>query len=364
MWLTWLLLTCVCLTTVHVDAQNAASTAGPTRLARPRRHGRTRTLPDRGLTHMPVDVFGSVIDVPVQRNTQTGNSFTALFITDQKLLDFLLNTVANLERHSKVRASLILCPHCDAAFIDKARAVGLAVSNIESLRDMSDYAFREGGPMPQSAVVYEQGNEHMRRHSPFMFMREWVKHVLLEHGIDVAIVDIDICSLQPSPLYHTTADIVVEGMWPHDNMMGRYSFPFLRHDDAVTPILLNNGHAYFKSSPAMRSFSRRFMGLLASETYTDFGFAQTAFMKLMNETSLSLSTNAPDKAAGTTTDGLAVEAFRVNGFGFHATGPDWDSKRDILRRVKCWKLCPNYAAEWQAASSWDGFVDRCFGKAR
>ena len=45
--------------------------------------------------------------------------------------------------------------------------------------------------MPVSQV--NKKTSEMRRHNPHMFFREWVKFILLEHSIGVALVDIDSC---------------------------------------------------------------------------------------------------------------------------------------------------------------------------
>ena len=313
-----------------------------------------------------VNVFGERVLVPVHRHPKTGSLFTTLFITEEDKMNFLFHAVINLHKHSGVFAPLVLCPGCSDATVALSQRKGLLMYTLAPLRDMSAYAFREDGPMPQSAVKHEDGNIHMRRHSPYMFVREWVKYILLENRIGVAIVDLDLCYIRPSPLLLSEADIVVEAQWPHSNMLGRYSFPFVRQGDRSIDILLNNGPTYFESNNRTRAFARQFMGLLASEIYLDYGFAQTAFMKLMNETRLRLGVDArnPIVVTGRNADGLTVDAFRMNfdvsaSAGHHITGDDWFAKVAALKELRCWSLCADYAAQWASAQSWSDFVQRC-----
>ena len=98
----------------------------------------------------------------------------------------------------------------------------------------------------------------------------------------------DVCYTDSPPLFFTSpADIVVEGYWPNTFRHGSYSFPMLREAKGdIVSVVLNNGHAIFAATTKVREFSRMFMGLVTSEVYEDFGFAQTVFMKTLNTTGL------------------------------------------------------------------------------
>jgi hypothetical protein len=91
----------------------------------------------------------------------------------------------------------------------------------------------------------------------------------------------------PAPLLTSTEDIVVESHWPHP---GKYSLVFgkISMPNESISVTLNNGHAYFAATPAVRDFNRHVMGWVVGETFRDFGFAQTAFMKLMSYTALEV----------------------------------------------------------------------------
>jgi hypothetical protein len=200
-----------------------------------------------------------------------------------------------------------------------------------------------------------------------MLYREWIKFLLLEREIGVLFADVDVCYTDaPPPFFTSSADIVVEGYWPNNFRNGSYSFPMLREATGEkTSVVLNNGHAFFAATRKVREFSRMFMGLLISEDYEDFGFAQTAFMKTLHATDLELflDTSLPEIGepgiSGVTKRGLKVEAFQLKKYGHHAVGSDWNAKQVVLESEKCWQLYHDWKLRWIQAEDVDSFFSLC-----
>lgn len=199
-----------------------------------------------------------------------------------------------------------------------------------------------------------------------MLYREWIKFILLENGIDVLFADVDVCYTDsPPPFFTSSTDIVVEGYWPNEFRDCSYSFSMLREARGeLISIVQNNGHAFFAASRKVREFSRMFMGLVTSEVYEDFGFAQTAFMKTWNTTGLEFlpDTDLPMRGksgiSGVTKTGMKVEAFQLEKYDHHAVGSDWAVKQVTLQERQCWKLC-EWKVKWKQAKNLDSFFLEC-----
>ena len=190
----------------------------------------------------------------------------------------------------------------------------------------------------------------MRRHSVHQYYREWVKTLLLEEGISVFFVDIDaaLCT-PPSSLIGFPEDIVVEGHWPSDFRQGQYSFSFVTDG---TWVMLNNGFALFSATPIMKKFNRDFMGLMASEVYLDYGFAQTGFNKILNSTHLQLNREEKHYLVGNNDYGLSVRSFNAPAFLEHPAGVvDWKDKKMSLEKANCWIVPSNWQDKWGNVSN-------------
>ena len=319
------------------------------------------------LSSRVVDFMGHRASIPVQKmfGSHRGRVFTTLLTVDSDKFQFALHTMKALRDTAGVQAFVLLCPSCTSEDMRFFKKNGLTPLTVVSLREITRIAFREGGPMSKSSASAD-GMES-RRHSPYMLYREWIKFLLLESGIGVLFADVDVCYTDvPPPFFNSSADIVVEGYWPNNFRDGSYSFPML-HEAAgeKTSVVLNNGHAFFAATRKVREFSRMFMGLLISEVYEDFGFAQTAFMKTLNATNLELflDTNSPEIGepgiSGLTKLGMKVEAFQLEKYGHHAVGSDWNAKQVLLEDKKCWKLCHDWKVEWNQAKNLDSFFLSC-----
>ena len=309
-----------------------------------------------------VNFFGTGLCVPVQQHPVTKQWFTSLVLVDQYKLKFLLHFMKNFESSAGATAFFILCPECDDATLENWRTKGLCVHNLKALSSVAMFAFREDGPMPVSQVIKE--TSEMRRHNPHMFFREWVKFILLEHSIGVALVDIDSCYYKRTltvPLLSSAEDVVVESYWPNTFLPGKYSFPFgiMSMPNETISVMFNNGHAYFAATPEVRDFSRRFMGWVVGEIYLDFGFAQTAFMKLLRRTELKVEVMSADRLSGVNKHGLTVAGFLLRNFGAHVTGPNWDEKEAALKSYHCWALCEGWEQVWEKSTSIVQFYEQC-----
>lgn len=191
----------------------------------------------------------------------------------------------------------------------------------------------------------------------------------MENNISVAIIDIDVCyknsRADPAVSYPVIEsreeDIVVEGYWPNSFMPGKYSFAFMEEDAGLTSVSLNNGHAFFAAILSTRNFLRSYMGWMASEVYLDYGFAQTAFMKLLNQTSLRLHAISAHELVGEDSTRLSLRTFKLHSTGNHSTGPDWTSKQQSLERGGCWSLCEDWKAIWGAATTVQELFASCPG---
>lgn len=316
-----------------------------------------------------ITFMGEEMTVPVNRHTYddgTVKTITTLLIAEKGKLEFLLNSMISVKKFSNISAFSILCLDCKKQTTIEWKARSFHLIKSQALLSMARFAFREGGPAPLSAS--RLGGD-MRRHSLHMLYREWMKFILLENGVSVLFTDIDICFVKEPPFVRSSEDIIVEGYWPDGFRKGSYSFPFVRNDALNTSvyIVLNNGVALFTSTPSINQFTRRFMGFLFTEVMQDFGFAQTAFMKLMNTTRLILKPNSiidngavKDRRAGTNivslvpelrgsnNMGISVRAYQLKFYGAHATGKvTWDEKRAwLMRTPNCWLLPANWKFFW------------------
>jgi len=314
-----------------------------------------------------VDFMGHRASIPVQKmkGTHRGSVFTTLLTVDFDKFHFALHTMKTLRETAGVQAFVLLCPSCTREEMRSFQKDGLTPLTIASLRKMVKIAFREGGPM--SRTNSSADGVESRRHSPYMLYREWIKFLLLENGIGVLFADVDICYTDsPPPFFTSAADIVVEGYWPNNFRDGSYSFPMLREEKGdLMSVVLNNGHAFFAATRKVREFSRMFMGLVTSEVYEDFGFAQTAFMKTLNTTGLELlpDTELPMRGepgiSGVTKTGMKVEAFQLEEYGHYAVGSDWAAKQVTLHNKKCWQLCREWKKKWKQAKNLDSFFLEC-----
>ncbi len=229
-----------------------------------------------------VSIMGESLDVPFTFMPNINKNVTTLLIAEKAKLEFVLNTAISITKHSGgAGAFALLCVDCKVDEIVQWGKKGIHVIGSKFLHDMATYAFRLDGPMPHTATL-PAGD--MRRHSVHMLYREWIKATLLEYGLSVFLVDIDIAFKSSIPFFTAHGDVVLEGYWPNEFRKNCDSFQF--HKDVW--VILNNGVALFTPTPAMLSFSRQFMGLMVHSVVADFGFAQTSFVKHLHDLNLVL----------------------------------------------------------------------------
>ena len=297
-----------------------------------------------------VDFFGQLTAVPFNQFPELNKNITTLFITEFDKLKFLLNTALSMMQHSNATAFSVLCMDCSVEQSKLWTSKGLHVIESKTLLEMSNFAFRLDGPMPHNAVLPDRD---MRRHSRHMMYREWIKLIMLENGLSVFLVDIDICFHTAPPFFSFTEDIIMEGVWPTDFRPNSYSFHFIENDPE-TLFVLNNGVALFTPTEAFMRFERECMGVLAHEIVASFGFAQTAFAMLMNLTNLSL--DGESTTAGTLTGsneyGVSVRAVQMMDFCVHPAGfSEWSEKERIMRQYKAWILPDNWMYAWNTTGN-------------
>jgi hypothetical protein len=300
-----------------------------------------------------INFIGKTFRVPYNSFPLLQKNITTLFITEQSKLRFVLNAAISISKFSGgVSAFTLLCLDCSPETSATWREKGLFVIEASSLRDISQFAFRLDGPMPYDAVL-EAGDK--RRHSVHMFYREWVKHIMLENGLSVFLADVDMSFYTPIPMFTYTEDIILESLWPFKFRPGEYTLPFVQgtHNQYVQ---LNNGVALFTASEPVIRFQRRFMGALVHEIVANFGFAQTAFMKLMNMYGLQLHV-VTDKGrfkrdlVGATTNSSFTPAVTLRGchlyhYAVHPMGfANWNRKEQKVREAKAWYL-PDSGENW------------------
>ncbi len=229
-----------------------------------------------------VSIMGESLDVPYTYMPNTNKNVTTLLIAEKAKLEFVINTAISITKHSGgAGAFALLCVDCQNDEKVQWGKKGIHVIGSKFLHDMAIYAFRLGGPMPHTASL-PAGD--MRRHSVHMLYREWIKATLLEYGLSVFLVDIDIAFKSSMPFFTAQEDVVLEGYWPNEFRKNWYSYQFLKD----VWVVLNNGVALFTPTPAMLSFSRQFMGLMVHSVVADFGFAQTSFVKHLHDLNLVL----------------------------------------------------------------------------
>jgi len=226
--------------------------------------------------------MGETLRVPYTYMPNTNKNVTTLLIAEKAKLKFVINTAISITKHSGgAGAFALLCVDCHNDEASKWGKKGIHVIGSKFLHDMAIYAFRLDGPMPHTATL-PAGD--MRRHSVHILYREWIKATLLEYGLSVFLVDIDIAFTSSMPFFSAQEDVVLEGHWPEGFRPNWYSYQFLKD----VWVVLNNGVALFTPTPAMLSFSRQFMGMMVHSVVADFGFAQTSFVKHLHDLNLEL----------------------------------------------------------------------------
>ena len=294
-----------------------------------------------------VDLLGQEYSIPYNHFPAIAKNITSLFITEHDKLPFLLNTALSMIKQSNLTAFSLLCMDCSEEQSKLWSSKGLHVIASKSLLEMSHFAFRLNGPMPYNAALPEGD---MRRHNKHMMYREWIKLILLEHGITVFLVDIDIHFNAPLPFDTCTEDVILEGHWPNGFRPDSYAFEFV-HEEPPMFVILNNGVALFTPTEPFMRFQREFMGVLAHETAVDFGFAQTGFVKLMNQTNLSFVRNGT-MLTGKNDYGVTVRSFNLEDLGFHPAGvAGWDAKGKLMRKNGAWVLPDHWLELWNTDGS-------------
>jgi hypothetical protein len=229
-----------------------------------------------------VNLVGETFDVPFSYLSSVNKNVTTLLIAEKSKLKFVINTAISIIKHSGGADSIaLLCIDCEAGDAALWGKKGLHIIGSKFLQEMAIYAFRLDGPMPHNAILPARD---MRRHSIHMLYREWIKAILLENGLSVFLVDVDIGFTSSLPFFTAKEDVVLEARWPNKFRPELYSFKF----GTGVYVVLNNGVAMFTPTPAMLEFGRQFMGMMVHSVVVDFGFAQTSFVKHLSETELVL----------------------------------------------------------------------------
>eukprot|EP01032_Pedospumella_encystans_P009439 gene9439-11106_t len=168
--------------------------------------------------------MGETLQVPYAFLPNINKNVTTLLTAEKSKLKFALNTAISVMKHSGgAGAFALLCIGCSKEDEKLWSSKGLHVIGSQSLLDMSVYAFRADGPMPHTSVT-KDGD--MRRHSVHMLYREWIKANLLENGLSVFLVDIDIAFTSTMVFFTAKEDVVVEAHWSADWRRNWYSFQF------------------------------------------------------------------------------------------------------------------------------------------
>eukprot|EP01032_Pedospumella_encystans_P009440 gene9440-11107_t len=294
--------------------------------------------------------MGETMQVPYAFLPKVNKNVTTLLTAEKSKLKFALNTAISVMKHSGgAGAFALLCVDCKDGEGEEWGSKGLHVIGSQSLLDMSVYAFRTDGPMPHTSVA-ESGD--MRRHSVHMLYREWIKANLLENGLSVFLVDIDIAFTSVMPFFTAKEDVVLEAHWPADFRRNWYAYQFY---DAVW-VVLNNGVALFTATPAMISFSREFMGMIVHSVVGDFGFAQTSFVKHLSDLKLQL-TIQDGHLVGATSTNLTLRAFALRSCAVHPAGvSDWEKKYFHMKEGGGWLLPDDWEARWETVQNIAEFV--------
>lgn len=305
-----------------------------------------------------VDVVGAKIAVPFN-TISPGKDITIMFIAEKNKLRFLLNTALTIVKYSEMTAFTAICLDCTEEDNAEWTSKGIHIIESKALFDLSLFAFRSTGPMSHTQVL-AAGDK--RRHSVHMYYREWVKFILLEHKLSVFLVDIDVCMKSSIGLFMKPEDVVVSATWPKNNRPGAYSFPFITKEHNVL-VELNNGLALFTPSPGYMRFQREFMGFQVHEVVADYGFAQTAFSKLMHMTNLSLATENQFELTGKNDYGITVRAVKI---GYHPAGvSDWLQKEHKMRaHADCWMLPQDWGGLWNTTTNIKSLLETVEGAAK
>lgn len=236
-----------------------------------------------GVLFRTVSIMGETLQVPYEFIPSINKNVTTLLTAEKSQLSFVLNSALSVMKHSGgASAFAVLCVDCKDGEGDSWSSKGLQVIGSKALLDTSLYVFRADGPMPYTAVAE---SADIRRHPIHMLYREWIKANLLESGLSVLLVDIDVAFTSSIPFFTAKEDVVLEAHWPNDFRRDWYSFQFGNDVWAI----LNNGVALFTPTPAMLAFSRQFLGLVMQSVGQDRGFAQTSFVKHLHDLKLVLT---------------------------------------------------------------------------